>query len=57
MNHNYERYQKNIEILTRTEEILKEIGKKNVGGECPVSFEIKGRDGKLTKVSKEEFAW
>jgi len=29
---------------------------KSIGGDHPVNFEIKGRDEKLTKVSKEEFA-
>jgi len=44
-------YQKNIEILNRLEKSLKAIK-----GECSVIFEIKGRDEKLTEVSKEEFA-
>ncbi|CFW93492.1 protein of unknown function [endosymbiont DhMRE of Dentiscutata heterogama] len=45
------KFRKNIEILNGLERAIK----KNAG-ERPVIFEIKGRDGKLTKVSKEEFA-
>lgn len=57
MNYNYEQYKKNTEILNGMEKVLKKIGKENEGREFPVSFEIRGRDGNLTKVSKEEFAW
>ena len=44
-------YQKNIESLNRLEKAIK-----GIAGERPFICEIKGRDGKLTKVSKEEFA-
>jgi len=44
-------YQKNIEILNGLE---KEV--KRIAGEGSVIFEIKGRDGNLTEVSKEDFA-
>jgi hypothetical protein len=44
-------YQKNIEIINRLEKAMK-----GIAGEGPFICEIKSSDGKLTKVSKEEFA-
>jgi len=40
-----------MEILNGMEKALK-----GIASEQPVIFEIKGSDGELTKVSKEEFA-
>lgn len=44
-------YEKNIKILTDFEKGLQVLG----NGQ-PVNFKIKGSDGELKKVSKEEFA-